>query len=325
MSEQNFIILDDDFIYTQIEEILVEVSAKSLNFREKGTLDGVCDLTNIAKLDTEDFEQLFDYLYQFQSLEKFKATFTPAIYSLPQEDICDRVSIKGKSPISSINYITFFLVCFMENKDALEKVFEKDITEDEFGVKSFKNWDRKFKIFFENKVFTQNLFIFRALSYANFYEENSRFYEGKSDLNKIFHNIRKFYLIITERHLIYKRQKGISKKNVFHTSFEKGISFELECSEILEKNGWQTQLTAKTGDQGADIIAAKGKLKLVIQCKNYESAAGNDSVQQVIAAMSFFDANIAAVISKSGFTKSATQLAEKTGVMMLSLEDLEEI
>ena len=55
-----------------------------------------------------------------------------------------------------------------------------------------------------------------------------------------------------------------------------------------------TQLTAKTGDQGADIIATKGKLKLVIQCKNYESAAGNDSVQQVnIAKMSFFDANIA--------------------------------
>jgi len=41
--------------------------------------------------------------------------------------------------------------------------------------------------------------------------------------------------------------------------------------------------------------------------------------------LSFFDANIAAVISKSGFTKSATQLAEKTGVMMLSLDDLEEI
>jgi len=315
MSEQNFVILDDEFILTQIEEILVEVSTHSLF---QTPMEGVCDLTKIKGLSHNDFDDLFDYLLRFQDLTKVRATFSPSVAQLPKEKVSNRVRILGKSPIASLNYLIFFFVCFIQNKDALKKIYENEINEDEFGVKNHKNWDRKFRSFFENRVFTENIFIFHSLSHKDFYEEHST-------LNVIFKNIREFYLIASNQYANYLKRKVGEQKEKFSTTAEKGVSLELECAEILRRNKWQPQLTPKSGDQGADIIAQKGKMKLVIQCKNYESAVGNDAVQQIIAARSFFDATIAAVVSKSGFTKSAIQLAEKTGVLMLSLADLEEI
>ncbi len=315
MSEQNFVILDDEFILTQIEEILVEVSTHSLF---QTPMEGVCDLTRIKSLSDSDFDDLFDYLLQFQDLKKVRATFSPSVVQLPMEKVSNRVRILGKSPIDSLNYLMFFFVCFIQNKDALKKIFENEIKEDEFGVKSHKNWDRKFVSFFENRVFTENIFIFHSLSHKDFYEEYST-------LNQIFKNIREFYLITSEQYSRYLKRNVSGQKEAFTTKTEKGISLELECAEILRRNKWQPQLTPKSGDQGADIIAQKGKMKLVVQCKNYESAVGNDAVQQIIAAKSFFDATIAAVVSKSGFTKSAIQLAEKTNVLLLSLTELDEI
>ena len=91
-------------------------------------MDGVY-LTNIATLDTEDFEQLFDYLYQFQSLDRFKATFTPAIYSLPQEDICDRVSIKKGLPFHLLTTSHFSLYVLWKTKMHSKRSFEKEITD----------------------------------------------------------------------------------------------------------------------------------------------------------------------------------------------------
>ena len=40
--------------------------------------------------------------------------------------------------------------------------------------------------------------------------------------------------------------------------------------EILNENGWQSELTPISNDQGADVIAKKGLIKLVLQCKNLE-------------------------------------------------------
>jgi len=315
MSDPNFVILDDDFILTQLEKILLEVTNKSLF---QASMETVCDLTRIKLLNTSDFEELFHYLSLFQNLEEFRKSFTPSVFQLSVEKTPNRVPINGKSSIASINYIMFFLVCFMQNKDAMQKIYESEITEDEFGVKNHKNWDRKFRSFFENRVFAENINLFHSLSYKDFYEVNST-------LNQIFMNIREFYLIISARYSEYMKRKVGGVKTEFRTTSEKGISLEVECTEILKRNRWRSELTPKSGDQGADIIAHKGKIKLVIQCKNYESAVGNDAVQQIIAAESFFDANIAAVVSKSGFTKSAMQLAEKTGILLLSLSDLDEI
>ena len=71
------------------------------------------------------------------------------------------------------------------------------------------------------------------------------------------------------------------------TSKQKGENPENQCLEILVKNGWNASLTPSSNDQGADIIAKKGLITLVLQCKNYRKPAGNDAIQQVFAAKSF--------------------------------------
>jgi restriction system protein len=106
---------------------------------------------------------------------------------------------------------------------------------------------------------------------------------------------------------------------------EDPIEFEQMCAEVLEQAGWKTQLTAKTGDQGIDVIATKKRVKCVIQCKLYAKPVGNSAVQEIRAGRDHEQADYAAVVSTSGYTKSAYALANSTQVMLLDFSKLEEL
>lgn len=89
-----------------------------------------------------------------------------------------------------------------------------------------------------------------------------------------------------------------------------GVGFEHACLAILIQGGWEAQLTPTTGDQGVDIIARKGEKSVAIQCKNTRAATGNAAVQEVHAGRAFYEATSAVVVSQSGYTPSAIQLAK---------------
>jgi restriction system protein len=78
----------------------------------------------------------------------------------------------------------------------------------------------------------------------------------------------------------------------------------------------------------ADVIAEKVGIRLIIQCKLYNSSVGNKAVQEAYAAKTYYQATIAAVVTNSSFTPSAQALANTTGVLLLhhsqlnSLENL---
>lgn len=101
------------------------------------------------------------------------------------------------------------------------------------------------------------------------------------------------------------------------------LEFEAKCAAILRSAGWLASVTKASGDQGADVFAQKGDRKLVVQCKYYTGSTGNKAVQEVVAAKSFYDAQIGAVVSTSEFTKSAKDLAASSGVHLFDLGDLE--
>jgi len=106
-----------------------------------------------------------------------------------------------------------------------------------------------------------------------------------------------------------------------------GVGFEHACLAALVRAGWQGGVTKATGDQGVDIIARKGNLSIAVQCKNHNVPVGNGAVQEVHAGMAFHEAGVAVVVSPSGFTESAIQLARKLGVRLVdpsSLGKLEE-
>lgn len=98
--------------------------------------------------------------------------------------------------------------------------------------------------------------------------------------------------------------------------------FELFCEAILRREGWDARQIGGTGDQGADVIASRGGIVAVFQCKLYTGAVGNAAVQEIHAAKAFYRADIAAVVSRSGYTKSARQAAEAIGVSLLHAEEL---
>ena len=100
--------------------------------------------------------------------------------------------------------------------------------------------------------------------------------------------------------------------------------FENYCISLLNKNGWTASNTRVSGDQGVDIFASFGNIKVVFQCKMYAKPVGNKAVQEIIAGKNFAKVDIAAVVSNQGFTISAKQLAEETRVHLLHYSDLAE-
>ena len=111
-------------------------------------------------------------------------------------------------------------------------------------------------------------------------------------------------------------------------SYKKGIKFENHCMEILKQHGWEVKETPNTGDQGVDLIATINDLRICIQCKDHKKAIGNKAVQEISAGKLFWKGTHAILVSKSGFTKSAQQLAKSNKVKLINeyqLTDLENL
>ena len=115
---------------------------------------------------------------------------------------------------------------------------------------------------------------------------------------------------------------GASDPRVFDPGMDP-IDYEHHCAILLRRSGWDAQVTAASGDQGADVLATRNGATLVVQCKLYRGAVGNASVQQVSAARLHHRARFAAVVSNARFTASAVALARTNRVHLLHHEELE--
>lgn len=103
------------------------------------------------------------------------------------------------------------------------------------------------------------------------------------------------------------------------------VEYEALCGDRLKGLGWSVRLTAASGDQGADVIAEKDGVRVVLQCKLYGRPVGNKAVQEVLAAQQFEDARHSVVVSPAAYTTSAMALAQKTGVLLLHHDELERV
>lgn len=95
-----------------------------------------------------------------------------------------------------------------------------------------------------------------------------------------------------------------------------GIQFEVFIASLLDNKGYTTQITQKSNDYGADIIAFKDNIKYVIQCKFYSSPIGIQAVQEVLGAIKYYDGNVAIVATNNSFTNQAIELAKKSNVIL---------
>lgn len=104
-----------------------------------------------------------------------------------------------------------------------------------------------------------------------------------------------------------------------------GFAFEQLIGDLFRKAGYKVKVTKKTGDQGADIIVEKDGVSTAIQTKKYSGGVGNKAVQEIVAAMKFYDCDKAMVITTGDFTKGAYELASRNGVQLIDREALNDL
>ena len=119
------------------------------------------------------------------------------------------------------------------------------------------------------------------------------------------------------------------KKTIEDVDLMSGIEFENFVAELFSKMGYKTEVTKASGDQGVDVIATKGAVKIAIQAKCYNNVVGNHAIMEAVAGMKYYDATKCMVITNNFFTKSARELAESNNVELwdrsVLIEKIEEI
>lgn len=100
-----------------------------------------------------------------------------------------------------------------------------------------------------------------------------------------------------------------------------GMDFEEKQYKFLIDHGYTTTQTKYSGDFGVDLIAiGKDGARCAFQLKqNFKSKSpvGCKAVMEVYAGGSYYDCEKRFVVSTTGYTKNAVQMAEKLNVILL--------
>jgi restriction system protein len=103
------------------------------------------------------------------------------------------------------------------------------------------------------------------------------------------------------------------------------FGFEIFCAEQLRCAGWIARVTKQSRDQGADVIAEKDGIRVVLQCKLYSRSVGNKAVQEVVAAKGHEQAHYGIVVSNQPFTEDAQHLAFTNKIILIHHTDLSKL
>lgn len=184
---------------------------------------------------------------------------------------------------------------------------------DEYGDTIFDNnkYNKDIQYFFDNKlspVVEEMKPKYRSIFYYNILDQSL----FQKTMATVLTNIR-------------KEVENYAKNILPHTLDEitDPITYETAIADVFVEHGWQSFATQAGGDQGADVIAQKGKHKIIVQCKLYSQPVGNKAVQEVASAKTFYDGTIAIVVTNASYTKSAKQLANSCNVKLLHHDELQ--
>lgn len=114
----------------------------------------------------------------------------------------------------------------------------------------------------------------------------------------------------------------ISKSGIIQIDAFTGKQFEDYLHTLFSKLGYSVTLTKTTGDFGADLILYKDGTRIVVQAKRYSKKVGIKAVQEVYAAMSYYKASSAWVVTNNYFTDAAEQLAKVSTVKLVNKDEL---
>jgi len=139
---------------------------------------------------------------------------------------------------------------------------------------------------------------------------------------KLIQKSRKIGLSKVQGYIKTWATNEIKKTSISTPLPEDGIDFEYWVADRLREYDWEAQVTQGSGDQGVDVIAGQGNLRIAVQCKLYQGSVGNKAVQETLSGMLFLDLDRGIVISTGKYTRSARELADKNKILLLSPEDI---
>jgi restriction system protein len=101
-----------------------------------------------------------------------------------------------------------------------------------------------------------------------------------------------------------------------------GRTFEKYLGSLFKYHGYKVVVTQASGDYGADLILERDGRKIVVQAKRYNKNVGISAVQEIHAAVGFYKAKEAWVVTNSGFTEAAHRLARSNKVRLIGRNEL---
>jgi HJR/Mrr/RecB family endonuclease len=185
---------------------------------------------------------------------------------------------------------------------------------DEYGNLVDTQWNKEINYFYDNVLFP---------TLSPRYGVKKSYVNNRKTVTEIGHLSKdSINAVINEEVDKYSDESSITSVDVDTLS---PVAFESFCAGVLIENGWSATTTKGSGDQGIDIIATQNGKKAVFQCKKFSSPVGNKAVQEIIAGKSYESADYAFVVSNAEYTQAATELANKSGVILLHYSRLPEI
>ena len=131
--------------------------------------------------------------------------------------------------------------------------------------------------------------------------------------------------IVTIAFLLYKQhvrnQKYLSS-GIDIVDKMSGKEFEEFLSAHFKKMGYSVKLTPASNDYGCDLIIKNNDTKTVVQAKRYKTKVGIKAVQEIIAAVNFYNANNSMVVTNNYYTNNAKALAKSSNVELWDRDKL---
>lgn len=111
-------------------------------------------------------------------------------------------------------------------------------------------------------------------------------------------------------------------RSIIDFSSMSGWDFEHYCADCLLKKGFtKAEVTSGSDDHGVDIIAEQNGIRFGIQCKLYQGQISNKAVQEAYTGASYYDCDVAVIMSNSELTKQAQEEARKLRVKFWRIVD----
>ncbi len=104
-----------------------------------------------------------------------------------------------------------------------------------------------------------------------------------------------------------------------------GIQFEKYLEQLFRLQGYKANATRAQGDYGADLVIIRNGEKIVVQAKRYSKNVGLKAVQEVHGAIAHYKASAGWVVTNSGYTQQARNLALSNNVRLIGRDELVEM